>query len=52
MDIHAPNAKAYIFIKGTLLKVNHTLIVGGFTFSLSPIDRPSRQKLKRNNEVN
>lgn len=52
LDIHAPNTKASTFIRETLLKVkpyikHHTLIVEDFNTSLSPINRPSRQKLKR-----
>jgi hypothetical protein len=52
LNIYLPNTRAFMFRKETLLQLKsyvdlYPLIVGDFTIPFSPIDRSSRQKLKR-----
>lgn len=52
LNIYAQKTKASTFIKETLLKLKsqikpHTLIVGDFNTPVSPLDRPTRQKINK-----
>jgi hypothetical protein len=52
INLYAPNVSAPTFLKHTLkdLKTyinSNTVIVGEFNTLLSPIDRPSKQKIKK-----
>lgn len=57
LNTYAPNARAPKFVKETFLNlilyiIPHSLVVGGFSAQLSPIDRSSRKILAKNNEIN
>ena len=52
MNIYAPNARAHIFIKESLVKLKayvalYTIIVEDFTNPLSSVDKSWKQKLDR-----
>ena len=52
LKVYGPNTRAPSYVKETLLKVksyikSHTLIVGDFTSTLSPLDNSFKQKMYR-----
>ena len=56
INIYAPNIKAAQYIRQTLTDIkgktdSNTIIVGDFNIPLTPMDRPSKQRINKETEA-